>query len=75
MCEWKKLEMTIFCKIVVADSVYDEFASVVGPYITYIDDKLFTVYSYIWWQFPHLYDQWNINEWMNEWMNVKINGM
>jgi len=24
------------------------------------------VYIYIWWQFPHLYDLWNMNKWMNE---------
>jgi len=23
------------------------------------------VYIYIWWQFPHLYDLWNMNKWMN----------
>ena len=28
--------------------------------------NLFIAYSYIWWQIPHLYDLWNINEWMNE---------
>jgi hypothetical protein len=24
------------------------------------------VYTYIWWQIPHLYDLWNMNKWMNE---------
>ena len=26
------------------------------------------VYIYIWWQFPHLYELWNMNKWMNEWI-------
>jgi len=37
------------------------------PVYTYIDDKLFIAYSYIWWQIPHLFDLWNINKWRNEW--------
>ena len=28
------------------------------------------VYTYTWWQIPHLYDLWNVNKWMNEWMNI-----
>ena len=30
------------------------------------------VYTYTWWQIPHLYDLWNVNKWMNEWTEIGL---
>ena len=42
-------------------------------YLYVVDTCLYLLmiiaYIYIWWQFPHLYDLWNMNKWINEWMD------
>jgi len=47
-------------------------------YLYIVDTCLYLLmiiaYIYIWWQFLHLYDLWNMNKWMNSTQKVEIAG-